>query len=330
MKNRLGHNSCLNRHPLLWILGIWIASILASIFPIYAKARVIFMPSSRQLSSGHMCFFVDDIAYKSYRQSITFLIVVIITPAIIMSFCYVRIYQSVRRARITRWLNQAAQFYSTHTTIIKTEQRRANIVPKKHSVSQFPVQPNTISDREKHIIVKGLISVASQLLFWIPFGISWITSTSSGFRDDFLLQQIYIMLLAKCSVITNISHYISFNVKFRKLYIKSIIKPLKRCCCKDTGSSIGVEISHVSQIEPSLPRATGTSFNSARTIFSDNVRPSAHFAMKPIMEAEVLQKSVKKPSDHQDTIIAKFRSVSSPSKFFHSRDSTVFPLRNST
>ena len=222
--------SHLTKHPVLCVTCIWAASLITSILPIGSKAHQIFVDD---FSSGHACYFVSGLIYKTIAQPIVFLVLVILMPAGVMSFCYIRIYQNVRQARIARWLNQATHFYSAHTRIIEGHSRRANIVQRKISTSQNPMQPNTISNREKHIIVKGIFSVVSQQLFWVPFSLAWLVNTSSGFRQELVLKQIYIMILAKCSVITNICHYISFNVKFRKLYIKTLINPIQKLCCSN-------------------------------------------------------------------------------------------------
>lgn len=331
MKNRCGQNNSLNKHPLLWVFGIWAASLLASIFPIIAKAEQVLKTTS--MVTSHICFFVNGITYDRREQPITFLLIVILAPAVAMSFCYIRIYQNVRSARITRWLNQAAHLYNTHTTIIKGHSRRANVVPRKQSTSQYPMQPNTISDREKHIIIKGLFSVASQLLFWVPFGIAWLMNTSSGFKKDFVLQQIYIMILAKCSVLTNITHYICFNVKFRKLYIKTIVNPLKKFCCNGQLTRIHADISLISQGDSNVPRAI--SVHSSQANVSDVKPPAAAtlFTLRPIMEANTAANSNNIYSEgrtSQLNLTAKvYRSLSMPSRYFSCRSSFMSPIRNS-
>ena len=328
MKNRSGNNNSLNKHPFIWIFAIWTASITASIFPIYAKAEFVF--NSGDALPGHMCFFVNDITYRSQRHSITFMLLVILAPITIMAFCYGRIYQNVRRARITRWMNQAAHLYSTHTRIIYGHKRRANIVPIKQGTPQYPIQSNAISEREKHIIIKGLLSVASQLLFWLPFGISWLAHSNTGFSNDFLLRQIYIMLLAKCSVVMNICHYISLNVKFRKYYMKTILDPLPKCCVTADLSTSRVEISHISQAEPSVRR--GASLNSGSTMFSVGTNPSTMVGLRPIMETDVQEKSVgmsRRTSSPPEITSAALRSLSAPFRYFYYKRNSVFPAQQS-
>ena len=318
MKNRSGRTNSLTKHPLAWIIGIWVASVMASVFPLYSKAQIAF--TSHTAFSGQMCFFVDGILFKSQRHSIAFILLVVVIPVTIMTFCYVRIYQNVRRARISRWINQAAHQYSTHTRIIYGHKRRANIVPRKQQSSQYPLQSNTISHREKHIVIKGLVSVVPQLLFWLPFGISWLSHSHTGFPEDFRVHQVYIMILAKCSVVVNICHYISFNVKFRKFYIN----PLTNCCSTDYAGSPRVEISHISHAETSIRRRV--SLTSACTELSDKTNPSVILPLRPIMETEITQ-SLTKVSDGRQSGLSRerVRSVSTPARNFFAKRNTIFP-----
>ena len=316
MKNRSSHGSSLNKHPLVSVLCIWAASLLTSLFPIISKAQQLF---TDDFSTGHVCYFVSGMIYARMGQPVIFLVLVILAPATVMSFCYIRIYQNVRRARITRWLNQAAHFYSAHTRIIESHPRRANVVPRKRNTSQYPMQLNTISDREKHIIIKGMFSVASQLLFWVPFSIAWLVNTNSGFSQDFVLKQIFIIILAKCSVITNICHYISFNVKFRKLYIKTLITPIQKFCCSGLRRSPR-HISHISQgvSESVVIRA---SINSDPTIKGPNMINLPRIT-------EVVSPRITYDREQGPPVITPktaLRSMSVPL-----RSNTVFPIQNSS
>ena len=311
----------MNNHPAVCVLCIWAASLLTSLLPIISIVQQILF---NDFSAGHTCYFTNGMIYEMIGQPIIFLVLVILTPATVMSFCYIKIYQNVRRARIARWMNQASHFYNAHTQIIEGHSRRANIVSRKLSTSNNPMQPNTMSNREKHIIIKGMFSVASQQLFWVPFSIAWLINTNSGFKNDFVLKQIFIMILAKCSVISNICHYISFNVKFRKLYIKTLINPIQKFCCSNESITNDRHISNISQTvsESVFNRASINSGPTLKGTDMINLRRITE-VVTPIITEKANNDS--KQSPRGTSRMTAFRRLSMPS-----RCNVVFPIQNSS
>jgi hypothetical protein len=161
-------------------------------------------------------------------MSIIFMCGAVVLPVGSILFFYIKIFQRIRKARLSSWLNHMALQRSQQTQVIQCAGRKANVfqLTSSHPNDQNAQRFNSLSSkREKSVFLKGLFAVIVVLLCWMPFAAVWLHVSIVGFQWKYIIYVRYLVINAKISVILNVAHYICFNVKYRNLYIQTVFGP---------------------------------------------------------------------------------------------------------
>ena len=229
---------------LMQLTGVWFFSLMLIVYPCFQKLRIFHFPSEDVGSNLNehvlapdtlytaFCMFSNSLMYDDIVIGISFGMLSIVIPLILITFFYIRIFKHVRSVRINRWLNHVAAQRGRQTRVIKSHGRKANVF----QVSMTPIASSdrnfdTIAySRERSILFKGIFSLCVVVACWVPCTSLLIYLSSSGFDSHYVKYLKYVVLIAKLSVPANIVHFICFNVRYRKLYGQSLLGLFKRMC----------------------------------------------------------------------------------------------------
>lgn len=221
---------------LMELLFVWMASLLLIAYPLLSQ-RIIHTAANDDMhqeknrsaaQQGTICFFTESCLYASPVTSLSNLLGAVVIPICLMLFFYTKIFQRIRKARLDRWLNHVAFQRSRETRVVQCGGRKANVFqvtsahPNDNNMQRFN---NLSHTREKSVLLKGTFAVGVILLCWLPYTAVWVFLSIDGFRQHYVDYIVYLMINTKLSVVLNVAHYVCFNVKFRKLYLRTICVP---------------------------------------------------------------------------------------------------------
>lgn len=277
---------------LLSLCSVWFCSFALIAFPAFQKLQAPNInsgdgPYDLDLDSGpvsaivfhnSMCLFSNSLVFTNSVISISFTAFSVLVPLIFMLFCYIGIFKHVRSVRINRWLNHVATQRGREARVIKSHGRKANVFQVgSAAIASSDRNFDTIAySRERSILLKGIFSLCVVIATWIPSSTLLIYLSTNGFDDNYVKYLKYVMMIAKLSVPMNIIHYICLNVRYRKLYIQTLMG-LFRLLCRTSQTEMDASSFVDSHIAP-----TSQCFREA--ILSTAARNSGLHVLTPIIE----------------------------------------------